>query len=194
MVVWWCCRGAEGKKADQTPPAVTSWPPAPPQHPGAEGGRGAGTWPDHGNRRGDRELNTFATNWRYEDVQVCTRCHHIIFTMMASSLSLVCVTWCFCFPRIRNSWDFNFSKYVWCLLLSAAGDSIKTISWCAPRLYSHNRSGTGRRSGAGWCKRGDYEQPEHPADGSFYLVVAAADCWWRPQLVTLYTLTLLHTA
>ena len=62
----------------------------------------------------------------------------IIFTM-ASSLSLVCVTWCFCFLRIRNFWDFNFSKYVSCLLLSAAGDSIKTISWCAPKLYSHNR-------------------------------------------------------
>ena len=58
---------------------------------------------------------------------------------MASSLSLVCVTWCFCFLRIRNFWDFNFSKYVSCLLLSAAGDSIKTISWCAPKLYSHNR-------------------------------------------------------
>ena len=69
----------------------------------------------------------------------------ILYSLCASSLSLVCVTWCFCFPRIRNSWDFNFSKYVWCLLLSGAGDSIKTISWCAPRLYSHNRERGGEK-------------------------------------------------
>ena len=117
-------------------------------------------------------------------------CYHIIFTM-ESSLSLVCVTWCFCFPRIRNSWDFNFSKYVWCLLLSAAGDSIKTISWCAPRLYSHNRERGGE-------KKWSWVMQER------WLRATGAPSWWQflsrccgsrllMETSTRYTLHYLHS-
>ena len=60
-----------------------------------------------------------------------------------------------------------------------------------PNYIPITESGAGEKKWS-WGRRGDYEQPP----GRWWQFLSgccAAKCWWRPQLVTLYTLHCLHS-